>query len=298
MSITFHENLAFSETNISYEDVSTVGRSGGPAAAAAANSFSPKTEDIHLFAEKLRVPTVNNITSRPRLNSLLTKFSEQVGATLATGRAGTGKTTLAAEFASNYERVAWYGVESADSDWSIFSSYFAESFKRAGLLNDDAAGRADAAADTLVSPFIENLFSRANDGDDGGGGGSNLTKKPVLIVLDDVHYIFDAPWFADFFGSLLYSLDPATHLLMLSRSSPDFPLWRLRSKQVLGVLDEELLFFNDAEAAEFLAGYGLDAQTAQEIYKKSFGRIAKLKSLAEAAAAAAAAAASSENRSG
>jgi ATP/maltotriose-dependent transcriptional regulator MalT len=108
-------------------------------------------------------------------------------------------------------------------------------------------------------------------------------KKPVLIVLDDVHYIFDAPWFAEFFNSLLYLLNENTHLVLLARSSPAFPLWRLRSKQVLGVVDEDLLLFNDEETQKFLAKYRLDDKTRQEIFKKSFGRIGKLKSLAEAA---------------
>jgi ATP/maltotriose-dependent transcriptional regulator MalT len=102
-----------------------------------------------------------------------------------------------------------------------------------------------------------------------------------LIVLDDVHYIFDAPWFAEFFNSLLYLLNENTHLVLLARSSPDFPLWRLRSKQVLGVIDEDLLLFNDAEARKFLTAYHLADKTKREIYEKSFGRIGKLKALAE-----------------
>lgn len=265
MSISFHENLDYSETSISYDDVSSVSSAG------ATKSYAPKADEIHLFAEKLRVPRLEKHITRPRLNELLTKFSEQIGATMITGRAGTGKTTLAADFAQNYESVAWYRVESADSGWNVFARYFAESFNQTNL---DAEHPAENSAESEVAPFLENLFSRLAACD---------IRKPVLIVLDDVHYIFDAPWFAEFFNSLLYLLDQNTHLVLLARSSPAFPLWRLRSKQVLGVVDEELLLFNDAEAGDFLAGYSLDDKTQQEIFKKSFGRIGKLKSLAEAA---------------
>jgi len=261
MSISFHENLDYSETSISYDDVSTAGT---------AKNYAPKSDEIHLFTEKFRVPILSKHISRPRLNELLTKFSQQIGATMVTGRAGTGKTTLAADFAQNYESVAWYRVESADINWNVFARYFAESFHQTNLKAETSA---ENSTETEAARFIENLFLRLAASD---------ISKPVLIVLDDVHYIFDAPWFADFFNSLLYTLNRNTHLLLLARSSPAFPLWRLRSKQVLGVVDEELLLFNHDEAKEFLAGYLLTDKTAQEIFKKSFGRIGKLKSLAEA----------------
>ncbi|HEX8737916.1 MAG TPA: AAA family ATPase, partial [Pyrinomonadaceae bacterium] len=233
MSISFHETSDYSETSISYDDVS------GVSSTAAAKNYAPKADEIHLFAEKFRVPELSKHITRPRLNELLTKFSAQIGATMITGRAGTGKTTLAADFAQNYESVAWYTVESADIGWNVFARYFAESFHQTNLKSENSTGEE-------VAPFLENLFSRLAACD---------TKKPVLIVLDDVHYIFDAPWFAEFFNSLLYLLNENTHLVLLSRSSPAFPLWRLRSKQVLGVIDEELLLFNDEETKEFLASY-------------------------------------------
>ncbi|HEX8368351.1 MAG TPA: AAA family ATPase [Pyrinomonadaceae bacterium] len=265
MSISFHENLDYSETGISYDDVSTVSSTS-----AAAKDYAPKPDEIHLFAEKFRVPVLSKHITRPRLNELLTKFSEQIGATMITGRAGTGKTTLAADFAQNYDSVAWFRVESSDINWNVFATYFAESFNQTNL---KAESPAENSSEIEVAPFLEKLFSRLAACD---------IKKPVLIVLDDVHHIFDAPWFAEFFNSLLYLLNENTHLLLLARSSPAFPLWRLRSKQVLGVVDEDLLLFNREEAKQFLASYCLADKTAQEIFKKSFGRIGKLKSLAEA----------------
>jgi ATP/maltotriose-dependent transcriptional regulator MalT len=78
-----------------------------------------------------------------------------------------------------------------------------------------------------------------------------------LIVLDDAHYLFDADWFGGFFSSLLYSLSPASHLLILSRGTPSLPLWRLRSKQVLGVVDEKLLAFDIEETQRLFEKFGL-----------------------------------------
>ena len=45
-------------------------------------------------------------------------------------------------------------------------------------------------------------------------------KKSRLIVLDDVHNVFDAEWFNEFFHTALFSLTPETHLIFLSRSKP------------------------------------------------------------------------------
>ncbi|MCA1640210.1 MAG: hypothetical protein LC768_18120, partial [Acidobacteria bacterium] len=73
------------------------------------------------------------------------------------------------------------------------------------------------------------------------------------------------------------SLTPDTHLLMLSRSEPPLPLWRLRSKQVLGVIDEKLLALTCEETKDLYHKHGLSKDKAQRFYKKSFGRIPKLK---------------------
>ena len=263
MTISFNENMDFSETSISYDDVSTF--------SSAVARYSPKTEKIRVFGEKLRVPKQKKHLRRPRLDELLTKFSEQIGATLLTGRAGTGKTALAADFARHYKRVAWYRVETADSALKVFSRYFSESLKKAGFktqkLEDPACGEKFIA-------FLENTFLPPE---------KVSAENPALIVLDDVHHIFDAEWFADFFNSLLFLLTPHTHLLLLARSSPAFPLWRLRSKQVLGVIDEDLLLFNFDEAKKFFNAREIPFSAALKIYKESFGRISKMIDLTEAA---------------
>ena len=105
--------------------------------------------------------------------------------------------------------------------------------------------------------------------------------KPVLIVLDDIHNVFDCDWFVEFFTTLLYSLPSDVHLLMLSRSNPPVPLWRLRSKQVLGVIDEKLLAFNLEETEKFLKSGSISTEKALQAHRKSFGRISRLKMIAE-----------------
>jgi LuxR family maltose regulon positive regulatory protein len=202
---------------------------------------------------------------------LLEKSCTQFGATLVSGRAGTGKTTVAASFSARYNSIAWYSVDSADSDWNVFSHYF-----NAALMKTDNFGQSadvsifetdDESPQEEVSRFVSDLFSQVPD---------NNGNSPLLIVLDDIQHLFDTDWFSDFFTLLLHSLMPQTHLLMLCRSRPPLPLWRLRSKQRLNVIDEKLLAFSPDEAERLYRGHGLSGEIAKKVHRDSFGRASKL----------------------
>jgi ATP/maltotriose-dependent transcriptional regulator MalT len=253
MTLSFHENLDYAETAQSFEISSFV-----------SNYSSGSGERIHLFSDKMRIPQFSSHISRPRLIELLRKSSAQNGATLITGRAETGKSALAAEFGENYDRVAWYQIDTAEADWNLFARYFAAVF------DEDFEDLKDSAGEILV--FVEKLFAKI----------TLKSGEPILIVLDDIHNIFDAEWFAEFFVSLLYTLTPEQHLVLLSRTKPPQPLWRVRSKQVLGMIDEKLLAFNLDETREFFKKHGIDDEKAARAHKKSYGRISRLKRFIEA----------------
>ena len=252
MTFSFRENVDSFEPTSSLEIDS-----------AAKVQSKPKDDKIHIFAEKLRIPQFEDYIRRPRLDELLTKSLNQIGAMLLTGRAGTGKTALAANFSRNYDEIFWFSVESADSDWNIFSSYLAKAVQ-----TRISADKQDVAV------FVENLFSEME---------KVKRKNPRLMVLDDIHNVFDTEWFSEFFQTALFSLSPETHLIFLSRSKPPFPLWRLRSKQVLTVTDEKVLAFDLNEAEAFCRKFNLSNQKITKIYNESYGRIGKLKALVESA---------------
>lgn len=226
---------------------------------------------FHIFAEKLRIPTLETAIARPRLEELLEKSCAQFGATLVSGRAGTGKTTVAANFSAGYRNVAWYSVESADSDWSVFSHYFNAALMKTASFGQSAEVSIfqtdDESPQAEVSRFVSDLFSQVP---------GNTKNSPLLIVLDDIQHLFDTDWFTDFFTLLLPSLVPDIHLLMLCRSKPPLPLWRLRSKQRLNVIDEKLLAFSPDEAERLYQVHGLSGEIASRVNRASFGRASKL----------------------
>ena len=233
----------------------------------------PGREDLHILREKLRQPRPDGLIARPRLDEMLEKSLSQFNATLVSGRAGTGKTALAASFAARYAHVAWYSVGPTDVDWFTFSRYFAAGIAAAcdagsgatQLFPRDGGSTRPAIAEFLVDTFTRFKIQRC---------------EPLLIVLDDLHRIFDAEWFGEFFPLLLYSLPENTHLLLLCRSRPPSPLWRLRSKQVLNVIDEKLLAFTQEETARFLAPASLSEIDIEKAHSESFGRISRLQQIA------------------
>lgn len=229
-----------------------------------------KVDSVKLFADKLRIPEVAEPIARPRLMEHLDKSLAQFSATLIAGRAGTGKTALAADFARNSDGcVAWYKVETADSDWNVFSRYLLASLDL-NCSGADAQPEPGAMEVSVTSESLAAQFVAAAE------------EKPVLIVLDDLHSVFDADWFGDFFNSFVPLLAPNVRLLLIARTLPPLQqLWRLRSKQVLGVMDEKLLSFTEDETIEIFRQHKLPPSAARSAHKSAYGKIARLEEIIE-----------------
>jgi len=225
---------------------------------------------VHVLREKLRIPKQGGLIKRPRLAELLRRSTAQFPATLISGRTGTGKSTVVAEFARKLDHVAWYSVESSDIEWNVFAHYFATSAlasaKSKAAVNDVLPDEIHASQ-SAIATFLINLFAEAE---------SELVHEPFYIVLDDIHHLFDAEWFGEFFTLLLSSLPDTTRIILLCRSKPPNPLWRLRSKQQLNVIDEKLLAFDLAETVELIKRSGLRRSDAERAHSATFGRVSKL----------------------
>jgi ATP/maltotriose-dependent transcriptional regulator MalT len=227
-----------------------------------AEDRAASTHEVHILREKLTVPKFDALIGRPRLSETLERSLTTFGATMLCGRAGSGKSALAADFCERYSQVAWLTVDGGDAEWKNFAAYFAAAVSRDRKLKPREKG--PECNPTAMAEFLGSVLEGHSGGD------------PMLLVLDDIHRIFDAEWFCEFFNLLLYSLPENVQLLLLCRSKPPNPLWRLRSKQMLNVVDEKLLAFNQSETTLFFASLGLPEPTAKRAWKESFGRISKL----------------------
>ena len=233
---------------------------------------------MQLILDKIIVTDVPANLARARLINMLHSSQNSCTSTVINGRAGTGKTTLAASFARKCgRRAAWYKVDAADSELKIFFHYLIESVRgqRPDFDGDALMGLAQSATlediPMLAEAFIYELQER--------GG------EPLLIVIEDLHLVYDADWVVPFFRRLLPLLPADAHMLITGRSLPPAPLWRMRSKQTLCVIEEQTLSFTVQEAKRLFARYGLTEAQARRAHEETHGRAYSLDEIARLLAA-------------
>jgi LuxR family maltose regulon positive regulatory protein len=229
---------------------------------------------MQLILDKIRTPAEQPVVSRARLLKVLEEGLATCTSTIINGRAGTGKTRLAMDFARNCGRlVAWYKVDAADSDLGIFFQYLVESVRRQrpdfghealARLLDETSTIEDVPL--LAEAFVYELLESS--------------AQPLLIVIDDLHLVYDAEWVVPFFRRLLPLLPTDAHVLTTGRSLPPAPLWRMRSKQMLCVVEETMLAFTEEETRRLFASYGLPEREVKEALHETHGRAAVLDAMA------------------
>jgi LuxR family transcriptional regulator, maltose regulon positive regulatory protein len=230
-----------------------------------------------VIADKITPPALTPRLQRERLLAQLRASLENCNSTIIQGRAGTGKTLLAADFArESGRRVAWYKLDAPDSELSSFFRYLCASIAavrpgfgaRGRASRREQPGGSDVPA--LVEAFVYELLE---------------TEEPLLAVIDDWHLIYDADWVVPFFAKLLPLLPREVHFVLIGRSLPPTPLWRMRSKQTLCVIDEESLAFTLTEARRLFGSYGLAPERAEGALLHTRGRASLLDAEARALAA-------------
>jgi LuxR family maltose regulon positive regulatory protein len=221
-----------------------------------------------IIPEKITPPIELPRVSRERLLATLGESLEGCNSTIIHGRAGTGKTMLATDFArQSRRRVAWYKLDAPDCELPVFLRHLCASIaaSRAGfgekvlerLGRHVGTGDVPLAVEYLVYELLE-------------------SGEPLLVVIDDLHLVYDAEWMVPFFRRLLPLLPPEVHVMLMGRSLPPTPLWRMRSKQTLCVVDESALAFTLAESRQLFASYGLAAARAEDALVETRGRAGML----------------------
>lgn len=218
---------------------------------------------MELIRSKVERPSPAPHLIRPRLVDVLRTGVDAGLATLVVGRAGTGKTVAVADLARSMAgRDAWYTVDESDTEFERFAAYL---FEALGLRQrpDTRDLRPERVAELLTVEVLD----RPN--------------APDLLVVEDLHLVYDTSWFGPFFSRLLPMLPGTVHVLMTTRAMPPVPLWRMRSKQSLAVVDEDVLTFSEAEAAQLFARYGLPEVSARAAIRATRGRAARLDAFAQ-----------------
>ena len=161
--------------------------------------------------------------------------------------------------------MAWYKIDAPDGDPAVFFNYLISSIQkcRPGFGVKSLSSLGDVTnvdyMTWLADAFVYELAERE-------------ALSPLLIVIEDLHLVSDSDWLVPFFGRLLPLLPSNVHLLITSRNLPTPPLWRLRSKQSLVVIDEATLAFTRPEAIALFESYGLTGDQACIALDHTHGR--------------------------
>ncbi len=224
---------------------------------------------MELIFDKITAPSKLPRVSRRRLLEKLHESLYRCGASIISGRAGTGKTLLATDFAwDSGRRVAWYKVDASEVSLQDFVQYLVESVSR--QRHDFYKQAINQLARTVVLEDVH-LFAELFVYELQECGGA-----PLLIIIDDLHLVYDATWVVPFFGRLLPLLPEDVHMLITCRSLLPAPLWRMRSKQTLCVIEESELAFTDEEGKDLLLSYNVSEEEASLGLVQTRGRAAAL----------------------
>ena len=229
--------------------------------------------DFFLRTKLLLPRPAPELLSRPRLATrLLTNLTNPL--TLVTANAGSGKTTLVADFLRTQDRqFVWYQLDHTDTDPFVFLGYLTfgiqqivpdfgnAMFAYLKESSGELAHNPERAVDVLINEVLERV------------------EHQLIIVLDDYHHLGQDTSVHAVLDRLLAYLPDVLHIVMISREMPPLALARLRSQSPTSLIDRSDLLFTDEETRElFRKVFDLELTTDQlaEYRKRTHGWITAL----------------------
>jgi LuxR family transcriptional regulator, maltose regulon positive regulatory protein len=184
------------------------------------------------------------LLSRPRLSERLEHNLEHP-VTLVTANAGSGKTTLVADFVrTGARRYVWYQLDHTDADPAVFLGYLSNGIRQVVegfgevMLSylqqaaDELAQQPERAVDIMLNEVLEKI------------------EQQLIIVLDDYHHLGTDTAVHRVVDRLIQYMPDVMHLIIITRDMPPLSLARLRSHNSLALIDRSELLFTDKETQE------------------------------------------------
>ena len=207
-------------------------------------SEEERAKPFFLRTKLLPPRPIPELLPRPRLTDRLRANLKQP-VTLVTANAGSGKTTLVAEFVRQHTpQFVWYQLDHTDSEAMVFPAYIAQGiaqkipgFGKSTLsyleqAADEIVGHPERVADILINEILEQV------------------EHQLTLVLDDYHHLAaDSPVHRMMDRLLAYAPE-LLHLIIISRELPPLNLTRLRAQAALTIIDRDEMLFTDNETQE------------------------------------------------
>ncbi|HEX8150625.1 MAG TPA: BTAD domain-containing putative transcriptional regulator [Pyrinomonadaceae bacterium] len=205
---------------------------------------APERPSFFLRTKLLPPRPASVLLSRPRLTERLqANLSHPV--TLVAAPAGSGKTTLVADFVrAHAHQFVWYQLDRTDADPLVFLEYLARGVRQSvpgfgdvtlSYLRqsaDEVARHPTRAVDVLLNEVLQEVNRR------------------LVVVLDDYHHLGRETAVHAVLDRLISYLPDVMHVIVVSRDVPPLALSRLRSQDSLAIIDRQELLFTDDETRE------------------------------------------------
>jgi ATP/maltotriose-dependent transcriptional regulator MalT/DNA-binding SARP family transcriptional activator len=194
--------------------------------------------------------------------------------TLVTANAGSGKTTLVADFLRTHKRqFVWYQLDHTDTDPSVFLGYLSFGIQQLvpgfgeALFSylQESAGELARHPERAVDVFLNEVLERV--------------EQQLILVLDDYHHLGAETAVHTVLDRLLAYLPDVLHVIIISREVPPLALGRLRTHSALSNIDRSDLLFTDDETRELFRkvfDLELTAEQLTEYRERTHGWITAL----------------------
>src|SRR3989440_4810296 len=235
---------------------------------------SPATVPGSFFLRTKLLPprSAPEILARPRLIERL-QSNLALPVTLITANAGSGKTTLVADFLRKQERpYLWYQLDHTDADPAVFLGYlaygiqqrvpdFGEAIFAYLQQSQELAQEPERAADILLNEILERV------------------EQQLIIVLDDYHHLGNDTRLHAVLDRLIAYLPDVIHIVIISREIPPLTLARVRSQDSRSFIERDDLLFTSEETQELFRkvfGLTLTSEQLREYGERTHGWITAL----------------------
>jgi LuxR family transcriptional regulator, maltose regulon positive regulatory protein len=206
--------------------------------------FVPQLPTFFLRTKLLPPRPAPSLLPRPRLNERLEQNLAHA-VTLVTAPAGSGKTTLVADFVRARTRpFVWYQLDQTDADPLVFLGYVAHGIKQIvpGFGDATMSYMHEAAKELAQQPerAVDVLLNEVLD----------RVEQQFILVLDDYHHLGTETPVHRVVDRLLAYLPDLIHVVIISRDMPPLALARMKTQASLAVIDRGELLFTDEETRE------------------------------------------------
>jgi ATP/maltotriose-dependent transcriptional regulator MalT/DNA-binding SARP family transcriptional activator len=165
--------------------------------------------------------------------------------TLVAADAGSGKTTLIADFLRDSARPSvWYQLDHTDADPIVFLNYVAQGIRNIepnfgeplftyfSEANEELIRHPERAADLLINEILRSI------------------EQPFVLVLDDYHHIGADTIVHKIVDRIVQYSSEYLHLIITTRDLPPLAIMRRRTQSAALVITRDDLLFTDDEVRE------------------------------------------------